>query len=193
SGKFKQKRGGGRSFSKNMALDANGTAVGDAYSRRRPHAGDEGSEEESEESEEEESEEESEEETAGGSTQQQPELTRTERRELKKQGAQKQKEQGEEEDPDLINPNHVEKKLNISDLGAPRELTRREREQKEKQEAKDRYWKLHVQGKTQEAKADLSRLAKIRAERDAAQAKRKAEAEGLLSQPMRKLTLTPRQ
>jgi len=42
---------------------------------------------------------------------------------------------------------------------------------------------LHVQGKTQEAKADLSRLAKIRAERDAAQAKRKAEAEGLLSQP----------
>lgn len=178
TGKFKQKRGGGRSFSKNMALDANGTAVGDAYSRRRPHAGDEGSEEESEESEEEESEEESEEETAGGSTQQQPELTRTERRELKKQGAQKQKEQGEEEeDPDLINPNHVEKKLNISDLGAPRELTRREREQKEKQEAKDRYWKLHVQGKTQEAKADLSRLAKIRAERDAAQAKRKAEAE----------------
>lgn len=75
------------------------------------------------------------------------------------------------------------------------------REQKEKQEAKDRYWKvtlgccltiifflsrpiqLHVQGKTQEAKADLSRLAKIRAERDAAQAKRKAEADGLYSHP----------
>jgi Casein kinase substrate phosphoprotein PP28 len=37
---------------------------------------------------------------------------------------------------------------------------------------------LHVQGKTDEAKADLSRLAKIRAEREAAQAKRKAEAEG---------------
>jgi hypothetical protein len=72
------------------------------------------------------------------------------------------------------------------------------REQKEKQEAKDRYWKvsfyllichpwllliiyfvqLHVQGKTDEAKADLSRLAKIRAEREAAQAKRIAEAEG---------------
>jgi len=53
------------------------------------------------------------------------------------------------------------------------------REQKEKQEAKDRYWKLHVQGKTDEAKADLDRLKKIRAEREAAQAKRKAEAEGL--------------
>ena len=37
---------------------------------------------------------------------------------------------------------------------------------------------LHVQGKTDEAKADLNRLAKIRAEREAAQAKRKAEAEG---------------
>jgi len=35
-----------------------------------------------------------------------------------------------------------------------------------------------VQGKTDEAKADLSRLAKVRAEREAAQAKRKAEAEG---------------
>ena len=93
------------------------------------------------------------------------------------------------------------------------------REQKEKKEAKERYWKvnalirllvelfcldlilifcvclcprtyprtshrtrplyqLHAQGKTDEAKADLSRLAKIRAEREAAAAKRKAEAEG---------------
>ena len=37
---------------------------------------------------------------------------------------------------------------------------------------------LHVQGKTDEAKADLKRLAKVRAEREAAQAKRKAEADG---------------
>jgi hypothetical protein len=35
-----------------------------------------------------------------------------------------------------------------------------------------------MQGKTQEAKLDLARLAKIKAEREAAQAKRKAEAEG---------------
>ena len=53
------------------------------------------------------------------------------------------------------------------------------REQKEKQEAKDKYWKLHLQGKTDQAKADLGRLAKIRAEREEAQAKRKAEAEGM--------------
>ena len=59
-----------------------------------------------------------------------PELTRAERRELKKkQAAQKQSqlEEGEEEDPYLINPNHVEKKLQISDLGSPREPTRREK------------------------------------------------------------------
>lgn len=52
------------------------------------------------------------------------------------------------------------------------------REQKEKQEAKDKYWKLHVQGKTDQAKTDLARLARIRAEREEAQAKRKAETEG---------------
>lgn len=37
---------------------------------------------------------------------------------------------------------------------------------------------LHAAGKTDEAKNDMARLAKIRAEREAAQAKRKAEAEG---------------
>jgi hypothetical protein len=37
---------------------------------------------------------------------------------------------------------------------------------------------LHVQGKTDQAKADLARLAKIRKEREEAQAKRKAETEG---------------
>jgi cobalamin biosynthesis protein CobT len=116
------------------------------------------------ESEEESSEEEEEEEevapAAGGSTEQQPELSRVERTELKKkQAAAKQKQQeGDEEDEDLINPNHVTKKMNISDLGAPKELSRRERyclffrlpyidinpwirEAKEKQDAKDRYWK----------------------------------------------------
>ena len=43
-----------------------------------------------------------------------------------------------------------------------------------------RHSQLHAQGKTDQAKSDLARLAKIRAEREAAQAKRKAEAEGTL-------------
>jgi hypothetical protein len=55
-------------------------------------------------------------------------MTRAERREMKKkQGAKKQLGEGQEEDADLINPNHVGKKLTISDLGSTRELTRRER------------------------------------------------------------------
>ncbi|KAJ7353212.1 casein kinase substrate phosphoprotein PP28-domain-containing protein [Mycena albidolilacea] len=180
TGKFKQKRGGGRNFSKNMVLDENGTAVSTdkRWAPRGKGDDEDGSDEESEEesSEEESSEEEAP--AASGSAEAQPELSRAERKEQKKkQAAAKAKTGEDEEDEDLINPNHVGKKLNISDLGAPRELSRREREQKEKQEAKDRYWKLHVAGKTDEAKADLGRLAKIRAEREAAAAKRKAETE----------------
>src|ERR1700761_8631473 len=59
----------------------------------------------------------------------QPELSRAERRELKKkQAAEKAAAEGEDgEDELLVNPNRVTKKLNISDLSAPRELTRRER------------------------------------------------------------------
>ncbi|KAH9837701.1 casein kinase substrate phosphoprotein PP28-domain-containing protein [Rhodofomes roseus] len=180
-GGYKVKRGGGRSFSKHLELDENGTAVStDKKWVRRDKAVDEESDEESEEEEEEESEEEPAEATS--SNQPQQELTRAERRELKKKKGQ-QKQDGEEDedsdqDPLLANPNIAAgKKLAISDIGAPRELTRRERDEKEKKEAKERYWKLHEQGKTEEAKSDLARLAKIRAEREAAQAKRKAEAE----------------
>ena len=95
----------------------------------RKEGDEEGSDEDSEEEESEEEEEESEEEpeVAGGSNE--PELTRAERRDLKKkQAAAKQKGSGDEEDDeDLINTNHVEKKLNIADLGKDRQLSRRER------------------------------------------------------------------
>lgn len=84
------------------------------------------SDEDDEEEESEESEEEEEDPAAGGSAEPQVELTRAEKRELKKKQA-AQKQQDEDEDPDLVNPNHVGKKLNISDLSAPRELSRRER------------------------------------------------------------------
>ncbi|KAI0063381.1 hypothetical protein BV25DRAFT_1869840 [Artomyces pyxidatus] len=187
SGKFKTKRGGGRNFSRNLQLDENGTAVSlDKPRTRRGAQAESDDDDDSDEEEEEEEESDEEEEEGGGPSggQQpgQPELTRTERRELKKkqaaEKAQKAAADGdEEEDEFLVNPNRVAKKLNISDLNEPRELSRKEREAKDKQETKDRYWKLHVQGKTDQAKADLGRLAKIRQEREAAQAKRKAEAE----------------
>jgi hypothetical protein len=46
------------------------------------------------------------------------------------------------------------------------ELSRREREALEAQQAKERYMKLHLDGKTDEAKADLARLAVIRKKRE---------------------------
>ncbi|TFK48275.1 hypothetical protein OE88DRAFT_567038 [Heliocybe sulcata] len=135
------------------------------------------SDEEEEESEEEESEEEEAPAAAAGSVAKQPEMTREERRAAKKQA--KAKDAGEEEDPYLVNANHASmKNMSIADLDAPREPTRKEREEQEKKDAKEKWWKLHEAGKTDQAKADMARLAKIRAERDAAAAKRKAEAEG---------------
>ncbi|KAF5326521.1 hypothetical protein D9611_001056 [Ephemerocybe angulata] len=186
SGKFKQKRGGGRSFSKHIDENGEGSMPGNRRGARKPPTDaldEDSSEEDSDEEDEDESgsgeEEESEEEADDPNK---PELTRAERKALKKKQADEKKAaaaaaEGNSEDDDLINPNHVTKALKISDLGSSRELSRREREEKEKKDAKERYWKLHLQGKTQEAKTDLARLAKIRADREEAQAKRKAEAE----------------
>lgn len=53
------------------------------------------------------------------------------------------------------------------------ELSRREREAVQAQQAKERYQKLHEAGKTDEAKADMARLKLIREKRDA-EAARKA-------------------
>ncbi|KAG8723187.1 hypothetical protein FRC12_019723 [Ceratobasidium sp. 428] len=193
SGKFKQKRGGGRSFSRDMVLDSDGVASGTdrRASRRKKQQGEEEDEEEEEEEEEEDEEEEEEEEEEEGepASSAQPELSRAERKALKKKQGAKQKggigtikegESGEEsqDDSDLVNPNHVAmKNLSISDISAPRELTRREREAKEAKEAKEKYWKLHQAGKTDQAKSDLARLAAIRKQREAAAAQRKQEAE----------------
>ncbi|KAH8304651.1 hypothetical protein KR018_010349 [Drosophila ironensis] len=89
---------------------------------------------------------------------------------------------------EIENPNRVAKKtaqklsaIKLDDSGAPPkpELSRREREQIEKQKARQRYEKLHAQGKTTEAKADLARLALIRQQREEAAAKREAEKKAL--------------
>lgn len=52
------------------------------------------------------------------------------------------------------------------------ELSRREREAVQAQQAKERYQKLHEAGKTDEAKADLARLKLIREKRDAEAARK---------------------
>lgn len=50
--------------------------------------------------------------------------------------------------------------------------TRKERESAEAALAKERYMKMHLAGKTDEAKADMARLAEIRAKREADRARR---------------------
>lgn len=55
----------------------------------------------------------------------------------------------------------------------PQELSRKEREAIEAQKKKEAYQRLHLAGKTDEAQADLARLAKVREERRLA-AERKA-------------------
>jgi Casein kinase substrate phosphoprotein PP28 len=61
--------------------------------------------------------------------------------------------------------------------GATKDLSRREKEALQVQQAKERYAKLHAEGKTDEAKADLARLAIIREKREAEAARKQAEAE----------------
>jgi protein-disulfide isomerase len=53
-------------------------------------------------------------------------------------------------------------------------LNRKEREAVEAAAAKERYWKLHEQGKTDQARADMARLAIIRQEREEKARQRKA-------------------
>lgn len=54
----------------------------------------------------------------------------------------------------------------------PAEMSRREREAVQAQQAKERYQKLHEAGKTDEAKADLARLRLIREKREAEAARK---------------------
>ncbi|XP_029953884.1 pdgfa associated protein 1a [Salarias fasciatus] len=75
----------------------------------------------------------------------------------------------------IENPNRVSqksKKVTELDVSAPRELSRREREEIEKQKSKERYMKLHLEGKTEQARADLARLAIIKQQREDAAKKR---------------------
>ncbi|XP_008312957.1 pdgfa associated protein 1a [Cynoglossus semilaevis] len=85
---------------------------------------------------------------------------------------------------EIENPNRVsQKNKKVAELeeSAPKELSRREREEIEKQKAKERYMKLHQEGKTDQARADLARLAIIKKQREDAAKKReeirKAEKE----------------
>ncbi|KRT81563.1 hypothetical protein AMK59_6122 [Oryctes borbonicus] len=82
---------------------------------------------------------------------------------------------------EIENPNRVQKKnkkLAALDTETPPEkpqLSRREREELEKQRAQAQYQKLHAEGKTDQARADLARLAIIKQQREEAQKRREQE------------------
>jgi len=78
----------------------------------------------------------------------------------------------------IENPNKTKAKnlkAKDADLEKPTELSRREREEIEKQKSHERYMKLQEQGKTDQAKKDLERLALIRQQRADAAKKREEE------------------
>ena len=82
---------------------------------------------------------------------------------------------------EIENPNRVTqkaKKVRDIDLNAKVELSRREREEIEKQRAAQAHRKLHEAGKTDEARRDMARLAIIRQQREDAARKREAERMG---------------
>jgi hypothetical protein len=103
----------------------------------------------------------------------------------------------EESDEDLVlpaNPNHTAKSRSqtqkvdgpADSAPAPKkpaakkdvsQLSRREREALQAQQARERYQKLHAEGKTDEAKSDLARLALIREQREAERQRKLAEKE----------------
>ncbi|KAK6133487.1 hypothetical protein DH2020_032780 [Rehmannia glutinosa] len=77
------------------------------------------------------------------------------------------------ENPNLAKPKNL--KARDLDIEKTTELSRREREEIEKQQAHERFMKLQEQGKTDQAKKDLERLALIRQQRAEAAKKREEE------------------
>ncbi|PPR89279.1 hypothetical protein GOBAR_AA31403 [Gossypium barbadense] len=90
----------------------------------------------------------------------------------------KKKRKGTQGLIEIENPN-LAKQKNVKakdvDMGRTTELSRREREEIEKQKAHERYMKLQEQGKTEQARKDLERLALIRQQRAEAAKKREEE------------------
>lgn len=82
----------------------------------------------------------------------------------------------------IENPNRIQKKVKkvtaITENDNP-QLSRREREELERQRAAQHYQKLHAEGKTEEARSDLARLAIIKQQREEAARKREQEKKGI--------------
>lgn len=84
---------------------------------------------------------------------------------------------------EVENPNRVQRKAKKAPTAVPAdpeaapkpELSRREREEIEKARATAQYQKLHAEGRTAQARADLARLAIVKQQREEAAKRREAE------------------
>ncbi|ROT42741.1 hypothetical protein SODALDRAFT_326900 [Sodiomyces alkalinus F11] len=201
-GKFRTyTRGGGKHFSRDLRpVDADGNEISMWSADAQPKSIDDSEEEDSEEDSEEESG------SDNDGTEQSGALSREERKQAakarKEAAIAKKKAQAvevgdlppsdsEDEDEEITNPNHsraarVQTNAGVEDvtagIGDLSTTNRKERETAEAQLAKERYQRLHEQGKTDEAKADLARLQLIREQRAADAARRQAEKEEKLAQ-----------
>lgn len=200
-GKFsKPSRGGGKHYSRDVQpIDKHGNPVG-LWREPDEDAASSSQEEEVSGSGEDSSEEDDA--SAGPSSSAAPEMTREERRaaaKAKKQAAIAKRNQVQpgdlppsdsepdnvkesEEDEELpVNPNHTAKSRSQLKDASPNDdisqLSRREREAIEAQQERERYLKLHAEGKTEEARADLARLAIIRERREEERLRKEAEKE----------------
>ncbi|ORY84399.1 casein kinase substrate phospho protein PP28-domain-containing protein [Protomyces lactucae-debilis] len=182
---YKPKRGGGKSFSKNLQpLDENGNEVNtpdrwEPRNRRQQDAEDSESESGSE----------SEDGSGSGSDDDSSEdglmgAGAPKSKSDKKAAGASSSTKGDA--PAAANANRaLNKPMSAKELAAAStegssaraggEMSRRDREALEAKAAKERYWKLHQAGKTDQAKADLARLAEVKKRREEAARKRKEE------------------
>ncbi|XP_061998885.1 uncharacterized protein LOC133716180 [Rosa rugosa] len=98
---------------------------------------------------------------------------------LSEEESENKKSKGVEGIIEIQNPNLLKQKKALKardiDIGKTTELSRREREEIEKERSHEKYMKQQEQGKTEQARKDLERLALIRQQREEAAKKREEE------------------
>lgn len=174
-GKSKPKRGGGKRFTPARVL----RDEGDVWNQPREKPEDATSDSEAASGSEEEEEEES---SADEQQQQEPYPAHAADPKLgNTQADQEKNDKKSKSNDDIANPNRSTKShMKASELGGERELSRREKEALAKERAKAAFWKAQMEGKTEQARADLARLAIVRKQREEAARKKAEEAAGML-------------
>ncbi|TQS35242.1 hypothetical protein Golomagni_04342 [Golovinomyces magnicellulatus] len=202
-GKFKKfTRGGGKHFSRDLRpLDSDGNEIKRENDKESSSSEEESSDEESEESESAQPINlNREERRAAARAKKEAAIAKKHGRVVEAGDLPTSSEDDSEDEPMPVNPNHSKasrnqtkaasvdveeatkrtKDLSLAASGKGRpvgELSRREREAIQAQQAKERYQKLNEAGKTDEAKADIARLKLIREKREAEAARKLAEKE----------------